>query len=52
MRLPHPSPQNGTALRILAVTALYAAAIGFAVVFSPANGFIHPDRLANINARE
>ena len=43
------SSRNGEkALRIVAVTALYATAIVFAVAFSPANGFVQPEKLSQI----
>jgi len=35
-------------LRLLALSALYGAAVAIAVVFSPANGFLPPEKLNNL----
>lgn len=35
-------------IRLLALGALYGAAIAIAVVFSPANGFLPPEKLNNL----
>lgn len=47
--MPPMSPNSGeTVLRLIALGALYGTAIALAVAFSPANGFVHPERLAHI----
>lgn len=35
-------------IRLLALGTLYGAAIAIAVVFSPANGFLPPEKLNNL----
>lgn len=35
-------------IRLLALAALYGAAVAIAVVFSPANGFLPPEKLNNL----
>lgn len=35
-------------IRLLALGALYGAAVAIAVVFSPANGFLPPEKLNNL----
>lgn len=47
--MPTMSQTSGeTALRVIALGALYATAIALAVAFSPANGYIHPEKLAHL----
>lgn len=45
---PMSLTSSEAALRAIALGALYATAIALAVVFSPANGFVHPEKLAHI----
>lgn len=44
-----PPRNSETVLRVVALGALYAAAMVFAIAFSPANGFVHPEKLAHLS---
>ena len=47
---PSSSRRADKALRFLVLTFIYAVAIAVAVIFSPANGFIHAPRLPQLGA--